>query len=331
MVKVKAVSKRLLVTGIGFLPDLVSQHIKSAEIVCTSDVSEESLCKKVKGFDGLLFMQYLSHYEITRKIVESGDKLKFIQSGGVGYEQIDVDAATDHGVVVMNVPGATTESVAEHTVALILACAHNIVRMHKAILAGGWRTMDFGVELWKKTLGIIGFGRIGKAVAERMKPFGMTILVYGPHVKEADASEMGCKKVDLETLLSDSDVISINAILNKETRRLIGEPEFNKMKESAILVNTARGGIIDEKALIKALTEERIKCAGLDVFETEPIEKDNPLLKLDNVVMTPHSAPLNQDAMARLMNYNGIQVEKALNGIYENVVNPSVLKKLTKH
>jgi D-3-phosphoglycerate dehydrogenase len=103
------------------------------------------------------------------------------------------------------------------------------------------------------------------------------------------------------------------------------------MKRSAILVNTARGGIIDEKALIKALTEERIKCAGLDVFETEPIEKDNTLLKLDNVVMTPHSAPLNQDAMARLMNYNGIQVEKALNGIYENVVNPSVLKKLAKH
>jgi D-3-phosphoglycerate dehydrogenase len=327
-VKVNSKSKRLLVTGITFLPELISQHIKSAEIVCTPDVSEESLCAKVKGFDGLLFMQLVSHYQITRKIIESGDKLKFIQTGGVGYEQVDVDAATDRGVVVMNVPGATTESVAEHTVALILACAKNIVRMHKTILAGGWRTMDLGVELWKKTLGIIGFGRIGKAVAERMKPFGMTILVYGPHIKEEDASQMGCRKVDLATLLKDSDVITIHAPLNRETRKMIGEPEFNRMKKSAILVNTARGGIIDEKALIKALAAGRIRYAGLDVFDTEPIEKDNRLLTLDNIVLTPHSATLNQDAMARLMNHNGIQLEKALNGVYENVVNPDVLKRL---
>jgi D-3-phosphoglycerate dehydrogenase len=326
VVKVKAFSKRLLVTGMGFLPDLVSQHIKSAEIVCTLEVSEESLCKKVKGFDGLLFMQFTSHYRITRKIIESGDKLKFIQSGGVGYEQIDVDAATDRGVVVVNVPAATTESVAEHAVALILACAKNVVRMHKTILAGGWRAADLGVELWKKTLGIIGFGRIGKAVAERMKAFEMTILVSDPHIKEVDASKMGCKKVDLDTLLKDSDVITIHSPLNEETKGLIGEPEFSKMKRSAILVNTARGGIIDEKALIKALTERRIKYAGLDVFEMEPIEKDNRLLTLDNVVMTPHSATQNQDAMARLMSQNGIQLEKALNGIYENVVNPSVLR-----
>ena len=322
--------KKLLVTGMPFLPELVSRHIKSAEIVCTPDVSEESLRKKVKGFDGLLFMQFMSHYKITRKIIESGDKLKFVQTGGVGYEQIDVDAATDRGVVVMNVPAATTESVAEHTVALILACAKNIVRMHKTILAGEWRTMDLGVELWKKTLGIIGFGRIGKAVAQRMKAFEMAILVYGPHIKEAEASKMECKKVDLATLLKDSDVITIHCPLTKETKGLIGEPEFNKMKRSAILVNTARGGIIDEKALIEALREGRIKYAGLDVFETEPIGKDNRLLMLDNVVMTPHSAALNQDAVSRLMNYNGIQIEKALNGNYENVVNPDVLKKTKK-
>jgi D-3-phosphoglycerate dehydrogenase len=326
----KANPKKLLVTGMDFLPEWISQHIKSAEIVCTSDVSEESLSRQVKDFDGILFMQTVSHYKITKKIIESGDKLKFIQSAGVGYEQIDFDAATDHGVVVMNVPNATTVSVAEHAVALIMACAKNIVKMHKTILEGGWRTMIFGVELRNKTLGVIGFGRIGRAVAERMKAFEMKIVAYDPYVKESDIKKTGCKKVVLQTLLKESDVITIHSPLTKETKGLIGEPEFALMKNSAILVNTARGELVDEKALIKALSDGRISYAGLDVFEKEPIEKDNPLLTLENVVLTPHSAVQNQDAMTRLMNQNGIQVEKALNGIYENVVNPDVLKKLKK-
>jgi D-3-phosphoglycerate dehydrogenase len=326
----KANPKKLLVTGMDFLPEWISQHIKSAEIVCTSDVSEESLSRQVRDFDAILFMQTVSHYKINKKIIASGDKLKFIQSAGVGYEQIDVDAATDHGVVVMNVPTATTVSVAEHAIALIMACAKNIVKMHKTILEGGWRTMIFGVELRNKTLGVIGFGRIGRAVAERMKAFEMKILVYDPYVKESDIKKTGCKKVILQTLLKESEVITIHSPLTKETKGLIGEAEFALMKNSAILVNTARGELVDEKALIKALSDGRISYAGLDVFEKEPIEKDNPLLTLENVVLTPHSAVQNQDAMARLMSQNGIQVEKSLNGIYENVVNPDVLKKLKK-
>jgi D-3-phosphoglycerate dehydrogenase len=326
----KADLNKLLVTGMDFLPEWISQHIKSAEIVCTSDVSEESLSRKVKGFDGILFMQTVSHYKITKKTIESGDKLRFIQSAGVGYEQIDVDAATDHGVVVMNLPTATTVSVAEHAIALIMACAKNIVKMHKAILEGGWRTMIFGVELWNKTLGVIGFGRIGRAVAERMKPFEMKILAYDPYVRESDMKKIGCKKVDLQTLLKESDVITIHSPLTKETKGLIGEAEFGLMKNSVILVNTARGELVDEKTMIKALSERRIAYAGLDVYEKEPIEKDNPLLTLENAVLTPHSAVQNQDAMSRLMNQNGIQLEKALNGIYESVVNPDVLKKLKK-
>jgi D-3-phosphoglycerate dehydrogenase len=322
----KSIPKKLLVTGMPFLPEWISQHIKSAEIVCTSDVSEEDLSRKVKGFDGLLFMQTDSHYKITRKIIESADKLKFIQTGGVGYDPIDVDAATDHGIIVMNVATATTVSVAEHAIALMLACAKNIVKMHNTVLKGEWRTMEFGMELWKKTLGIIGFGRIGRAVAERMKAFGMTILVYNSHINEADVNKAGYKTADLQTLLKESDVITIHAPLTKETKRLIGEAEFSLTKNTAILVNTARGEIIDEKAMIKALSAGRIGYAGLDVFEKEPIEKNNPLLTLGNVVLTPHSAVQNQDALLRLMNQNGEQLEKALNGIYENVVNPQVLK-----
>jgi D-3-phosphoglycerate dehydrogenase len=320
----EASPKKLLVTGMDLLPDWVSNHIKSAEVVCTSDISEENLSQQVKGFDGILFMQTTSHYKITRKIIESGDNLKFIQCAGVGYEQVDIDAATDHGVMVMNVPTATSVSVAEHAVALITACAKNVVKSDRTIRKGGWRAMDFGIELQNKTLGVIGFGRIGREVAKRMKAFEMTILVYSPHVTEDDAKKMGCKKVDLQTLLKESDVITIHTPLTKETKGLMGKAEFDLMKDSAILVNTARGDVVDEKALIEALSHGRLRSAGLDVYEHEPIEEDNPLLTLENTVLTPHGAVMNQDAIMRLMNQNGIQVERALNGFYENVVNPDV-------
>jgi D-3-phosphoglycerate dehydrogenase len=322
-------SKKLLVTGMDFLLDQVKQHIKSAETVCTSNVSEENLSQLVKDFDGILFMQALT-YTITRKIIESGKKLKFIQSAGVGYERIDLQAATDNGVVVMNMPVGTTVSVAEHAIALILACSKNLVKAHENMVKGGWWVLALGVELWKKTLGIVGFGKIGREVAKRMKAFEMNILVYDPYVGKEDIEKMGGKKVDLKALMKESDIISIHSPLTKETEGLIGEEELGLMKPTAILINTARGGLIDEEALYKALKEKRISCAGLDVYRQEPINKDNPLLTLDNVVLTPHMAVQTLDAVMRMMEQNGIQVEKALNGIYENVVNPEVLKKLKK-
>jgi D-3-phosphoglycerate dehydrogenase len=321
--------KKLLVTGMGFLLDWVGQHIKSAEIVCTSDISEENLSRLVKDFDGILYMQALN-YPITRKIIESGKKLRFIQSAGVGYERIDLEAATDDGVVVMNMPIGTTVSVAEHTIALILACSKNLVKAHENTVKGGWRILGFGVELWKKTLGIIGFGKIGREVAKRMKAFEMDILVYDPYVGKEDIEKMGGKKVDFKTLLKESDIVTIHSPLTKETEGLIGEEELGLMKQTATLINTARGELVDEEALYKALSERRISCAGLDVYRQEPINKDNPLLTLDNVVLTPHMAVQTLDAVMRMMGQNGIQVEKALNGIYENVVNPEVLEKLEK-
>ncbi len=323
------VEKKLLVTGMDFLLDWVGQHIKSAEIVCSGDVSEENLSRLVNDADGILYMQAKS-YPITRKIIESGEKLRFIQSAGVGYERIDLKAATDNGVVVMNMPVGTTVSVAEHTIALILGCAKNLVKAHENTVKGGWRILGLGVELWKKTLGIIGFGRIGREVVKRMKAFEMDILVYDPYVGKEDIEKMGGKKVDLQTLLKESDIVSIHSPLTKETEDLIGEAELGLMKSTAILINTARGELVDEEALFKALSERRISYAGVDVFRQEPVEADNPLLTLENVVLTPHMAVQTLDAVMRMMNQNGIQVEKALNGIYENVVNPEVLEKLKK-
>lgn len=318
--------KRLLVTGMDFLIDWVGQQIKSAEIVCTSDVSEENLSKMAKDADGILYMQIQS-YPITRGIIEAGSRLKFIQSAGVGYELIDLDAATENLVVVMNSPTGNTISVAEHAVALILAAAKNILPAHKSVVDGNWRIMDWSVELWKKSLGIVGFGRIGREVAKRMKGFEMDLLIYDPYLRKEEIAKMGGKKVDLNTLLKESDVVAIHSPLTKETKHLIGEKQLALMKDSAILVNAARGEVIDEKALYKALDEGKIRSAGLDVFEKEPVDKDNPLLTLGNVVLTPHTAAQTQEAIGRLMRQNGEQVEKALNGIYENVVNPEVLGK----
>jgi len=229
----------------------------------------------------------------------------------------------------MNMPTATTASVAEHAIALMLACARNLVKSHISLLEGRWRTMELGmgVELWKKKLGIIGFGRIGREVGKRMKSFEMDLLVYDPYVKKGDVEKAGGKKVDLKALLTESDIITIHSPLTKETRGLIGEEELGLMKDTAILVNSARGELVNEKALYKALSEGRLKAAGLDVFEKEPVEKENPLLSLDNVVLTPHTAAQTSDAMMRFMRQNGEQVEKALNDVYENVVNPEVLER----
>jgi len=316
--------KKILVTGMDFLPEWCADYIKSAELVCTSNVSEANLSAMVKDCDGILYMQMMT-YPITRKIIEAGTRLKFIQSAGVGYELIDVPAATRRNVVVMNVPAATTVSVAEHTAALILACAKNLVQIHKNTVTGYWRSGGFNIELREKTLGIIGFGRIGREVAVVMKGFGMPLLVYDPFVKEPDIAALGGKKVDLSTLLRESDIVTLHAPLTRETMGLINEERLGMMKETAILVNTSRGELVDEKALYKALVDERIRCAGLDVYGQEPVDPKNPLLSLENVVLTPHMAVQTVDGVLRLMKQNGEQVEKALHGAYENVVNPDVL------
>jgi D-3-phosphoglycerate dehydrogenase len=319
--------KKLLVTGLDYLPEWCEEYIKSAEITCVPDVSEENLSQQVKDCDGILYMQTMS-YPITRKIIESGKKLKFIQSAGVGYELIDITAATDNKVVVMNIPAATTVSVAEHTAALILACAKNLIQIHQSTVTGQWRIGVLGIELRNKNLGIIGFGRIGQEVAKIMKGFEMNLLVYDPFVQEKDIKKLGGKKVTLDTLLKESDVVTIHAPLMKETHELINEENLNLMKSTAILVNTARGELLDEEALYNALHNEKIRCAGLDVFREEPVNEKNPLLPLENIVLSPHMAVQTSDGVLTLMRQNGEQVEKALYGIYENVVNPEVLEKI---
>jgi len=321
--------KKLLVTGLDYLPEWCRDYIKSAEIICTANVSEENLSEIVKDFDGILFMQTMS-YSISRRIIESAKKLKFIQSAGVGFDQIDLKAATENNVVVMNIPSATTIPVAEHTVALILACAKNLIQIHQSTAKGDWRIGGFNVELRNKNLGLIGFGRIGQEVVKIMKGFKMNLLVYDPFIKENEIKKFGGKKVDLDTLLKESDVITIHAPLTKETENLIDKEKLKLMKLSTILINTARGEIINEEALYNALNEGNLRCAGLDVFRQEPIDENNPLLKLENIVLSPHMAVQTSEGVTTLMRQNGEQVEKALNGVYESVVNKEVLEKIKR-
>lgn len=231
----------------------------------------------------------------SKKMIDSSDKLRMIQTVSVGFNHIDVLAALDKGVIVCNVPEVMSETVAQHAWALILSLSKEIVEGDKLVRSGSWpRSMRermnlMGENLWGKTLGIVGLGRIGRRVALKGKhAFDMKIVAYDPYVDAETAQMFGAELVDLRTLVAMSDVISINCPLTKETVALIGEKELSRMKKTSLLVNTARGKIIDQKALIRFLKSKKIRGVGLDVFEEEPLEPDSPLLKLGNVILTPH-------------------------------------------
>ncbi len=238
-------------------------------------------------------------------------KLKLVAQYAVGYDNVDVDAATQRGVAVTNTPGVLTETTADMTWALLMAAARRIGEGDKLVRNGGWRiawTPLFmqGVDVYGKTIGIIGMGRIGLAVAKRATGFGMKIL-YHDNKEVAEADSLGAKKVALDELLKESDFVSLNIALTPETREMIGERELALMKHTAVLVNTARGPIVDEKALVRALKKKQVFAAGLDVFDKEPLPADNPLLKLDNVVLAPHAASSSRetrDAMAVIVAQN---------------------------
>lgn len=206
----------------------------------------------------------------------------------MGVDNVDVKAATERGIMVINAPESTSITVAEHSIGLMLALARKISIADRSVKEGKWEKNRFmGIELNGKTLGIIGMGRIGSQVVVRTKAFGMDILVYDPYISREAAEEMGVTVTDLETLLRESDIVTIHVPLTPETRHLISDDEFKLMKETAFIVNCARGGIIDEDALYRALKDGEIAGAALDVFEEEPPE-GSPLLELENVVLTPH-------------------------------------------
>ena len=270
--------------------------------------------------------------KIGKEVLLKTPNLKMIAKRGVGLDNVDLKAATELGVLVTYTRHANSQSVAEHTIGLILTLVKNIVRAKEELKEKGWRIRSelVGIELAGKTLGVIGFGNIGRKVAKMAKnAFNMSVLVYDPYVSVDVVRSFGCRLVDLDTLLKESDIVTIHAALTEETYHMIGERELKLMKRTAYLINTARGAIIDEKALIKALKEGWIAGAALDVFEEEPLPKDHPLTKLKNVILTPHIAAFTKEALRRMDMMVAEDVARACKGLKpHNIANPEVLSKI---
>jgi D-3-phosphoglycerate dehydrogenase len=257
---------------------------------------------------------------LTKDIIDSAKKLKMISIWATTCHYADLQVAKQRGIVVTHVPGYAMEAVAEHTFALLLAATRRLPSADRHVRGGGFDWRPFGgVELHGKTLGIIGTGSIGCRVAEIAKAFKMRILAYDkyPNVKRAEEIEM--KYVDLYTLLKKSDFVTLHITLTSETERMIGKKEIEVMKEGAVIVNTSQGKVIDESALVDALRSGKISFAGLDVFEEEPPVKDNPLFKLDNVILSPHIGFHTVEAKKRCTDLCIDNIVKFLEGHPQNV------------
>jgi len=287
--------------------------------------TEEELMRELEDADALLVT---SRERITKKVIAAAKRLKIIAKYGAKPDlvNVDIEAATKKGVPVTWTPSSNADSVAEHAITLIMALMKKIFLSSSHLKTGGWRIETLcGYELMNKTIGIIGLGAVGYKVAEKIRGFGVKILVYDPYISEELAKIVEAQVVGLGTLLKESDVISVHAALTEKTRGLIGERELKMMKKSALIINTARGAIIDEKALYKALKKGWIAGAGLDVFEEEPARPDNPLFTLDNVVVTPHVAAFTYEALRRETFMAAEEVIRVLQGEKPKfVINPEI-------
>ena len=256
-----------------------------AEVDVITNLSPEELVKKIKDYDALVIR---SGTKVTAEVINAADKLKVIGRAGVGVDNVDVEAATKKGIIVLNAPGGNTISAAEHTIAMMLAVSRNIPQANAALHKGEWNRKKYtGVEFFNKTLGIVGLGRVGAEVATRMKAFGMQILAFDPFVTEAKANQLGIKIAPLEEVLRNSDFITVHTPLTNETRNLIDDDEFKIMRPGVRIVNCARGGIINEAALARAVAEGKVAGAAIDVFTKEP-PTGNPLLEQEKIITTPH-------------------------------------------
>jgi glyoxylate reductase len=312
------------------------EGIRIVASFCEVEVSDfdgvlprKMLLEKVRGKDGILC---LLTDTIDREVMEAaGPKLKVIANYAVGYNNIDVEEATRRGIMVTNTPGVLTETTADLAWALMMSVARRIVEADRFVRAGkfrGWEPMLLlGTDVYGATLGIVGFGRIGQAMARRALGFDMTVLYYDlQRAPEEIEQKYRVRFVPLPELLQTSDFVSLHVPLTKDTYHLIGERELRMMKREAYLINTARGPVVDEKALVRALREGWIRGAALDVFEREP-EVEPELLELENVVLAPHIGSASYATRTRMAEIAAQNLVKALQGeIPPNLVNPEVLR-----
>ena len=283
------ISDKLAQEGIDIL-----KAVDGFEVDCQYGLKPEELKKIIKDYDALIIR---SGTKATADILAAADKLKVIGRAGVGLDNVDLKAATQKGIVAMNTPAGNTTSTAEQTMSLILALSRNIPQACASLKSGKWERSKFsGVELHGKTLGVIGLGRIGSTVAGMAKAFGMNILAYDPYLSMEVASKLGVQIAEFDQILKESDYITIHTPKSAETKQMISDDQFKMMKKTVRLINCARGGIIDEAALVRALEEKRIAGCALDVYEKEPPPAESPLFKFDNCVATPHLGASTSEA-----------------------------------
>ena len=293
-------------------------------------LSPQDLAAIVAPYHGLIVR---SATKVTAEVIAAAKNLRVIGRAGVGLDNVDADAATQRGIIVMNVPAGNTISTAEHTVTMLLALARRIPQASASLRSGAWERAKFvGTEVFGKTLGIVGLGKIGTEVAKRAQAFGMEVLAYDPFLSTEKAQQLEIQLADLPTLYKQADFITVHVPLTDETRHMIGAKEIAQMKKGVRLINCARGGIIDEHALAEAVTSGQVAGAALDVFEEEPPKKDHPLLQLEQVIAVPHLGASTNEAQLNVAIEVSKQVADALlgRGIRNAVNMPSLDAKTLK-
>ncbi len=295
------------------------------EIIAPGQMNRAELLAALPSADALIIR---SASKIDAEALAAATKLKMIARAGVGVDNVDIPVATERGIVIMNTPDGNTISTAEMTFGLMLALARQIPQAHATMLAGKWDRKSFmGVELRGKTLGVVGFGRIGRAVAKRALAFEMTVIAFDPYIPADVAADLGVELVDLEQIYTRSDFISLHTVLTDETRDMINKDTIARMKPGVRIVDAARGALVNEADLAEALKSGKVAGAALDVYPTEPPPADDPLIGLPNVVHTPHLAASTEDAQIVVaVDAAKLIVEALATGKYNNVINPAALK-----
>lgn len=275
--------------------DAVTFLKSHGEVIQGTSTKVEDIIIQAQGCQGIL----IRSAKITKEIMEKTPELRVIAKHGIGVDNIDVDAATELGILVVNAPFSNVNAVAEHSLALILGLSKNLVLLDKETRKGEFikRNQYINLELKGKKIGLIGLGKISKLLAEKLIGLGVIIMAYDPYAKKEEAEVLGIKLLELEPLILESDIISLHVPLTSETNKMVNVDFLKKMKKSALLINVARGPIVDEEALYKAVISGEIAGAAIDVFDPEPPKDDNPLFNLEQVVFSPHNAALTDNAL----------------------------------
>jgi len=313
--------------------EMLKQAGVEVEFVKVHCTTEDEIIAAAHDADAIIGVATFQPF--SRRVIEKLTKCRLILSMGIGYDNLDLEAATEHNILAANVPDYCLEEVSDHAMALILASTRKIVKLNHTVKEGGWKKEpdpDIQRSIWPKmsrlrgqTLGLVGFGRIPQTLVPKAKGFGMRVIAYDPYVQPSAFESLGVERVELDQLLAESDIISLHSALTAETKHMLGLEQFKKMKPTAYLINTARGALINQRALYTALTEGYLAGAALDVTEPEPISANDPLLKLDNVTITAHSAHFSIPAYLELTRRPGEEVARVLRGDWPiGLINPQV-------